>query len=226
MLINTLQALRDQAYASFTQSLIPTISPQTVIGVRVPELRRLAKQLIKEGKADELLSQLPHAYFEENMLCALIINEIKSVDALVQALDRFLPHVDNWAVCDTLSPKAFKKHPDAAFDYSLQNLTSNHPYTSRFSVKILMSLYLGECFRKNILSLPLKALEKHPEHYYIQMMVAWFYASALSSQWEDTLAFLKERPLPKIVGKMTLQKARDSFRLSKEQKTCLEQLLK
>lgn len=222
MIKDTLCSLRDEAYANFIRKLIPTVNPQTIIGVRTPQLRRLAKQLIKEGKENEPLAQLPHTYLEENLLCALIINEIKDLDALKQTLDRFLPYVDNWAVCDVLSPKAFQKQPTPALDYSLQNIHSAHPYTCRFSVKLLMIHFLDERFQADILLLPLQALNLHSNHYYIQMMLAWFYATALAKQWNDTVAFLEKGLLPNIVQKMTLQKARDSLRLSKEQKEYLK----
>ena len=212
----------DTAYADFQRKLIPNIPPESVMGVRTPELRKLAKQVRKEQKScEEFLAELPHAYFDENQLHAFIISEIKSFDECVQALEKFLPYVDNWATCDQLSPKVFKKQRELLLPYIDEWLESEKTYTVRFGIGMLMSLFLDEEFDIAYLD---KVADIKSEEYYVNMMIAWYMATALAKQWDATIDTLTGRILSPWVHNKTIQKARESNRITSEQKEYLKTL--
>ena len=214
-------ALQDTEYADFQSKLTPNIPRESIIGVRVPQLRKLAKRLGKSKEAQEFLLALPHAYYDENMLHSLLVSEIKDFDDCISAIDAFLPYVDNWAVCDILSPKAFKKNLNLLLPKIRQWAASNHTYTCRFGIEMLMTHFLDEDFDSKYLEIPAQI---HSDEYYINMMIAWFFATALAKQWDSALPYLETKKLDVWVHNKTIQKARESYRITAEQKLYLKSL--
>lgn len=210
--------LQDKGYRDFQGKLIPGISPDTMIGIRVPVLRKFAKEFIKTGKADIFMEKLPHYFYDENLLHAILISENKDYKRTLKLLDEFLPYVDNWAVCDIISPKSFKKNRDKLIEKIKEWTESKEPYTVRFGLEMLMTHFLDSDFKKEYLEIPVRA---NMDHYYVKMMVAWFFATALSKQWDSTLPYIKDKRLPTWTHKKTVQKARESFRITPEQKDAL-----
>ena len=212
---------RDAEYAAFQAKLTPSVDKARFIGVRVPEVRKLAKQLCQEPSAQEFLLELPHQYYDENMLHALLISEIRDYEKAVGETARFLPYVDNWAVCDILSPKVFRKHKPELLEKIRQWVSSGETYTIRFGVEMLMSHYLDADFRPEYLEIP---AELRSEEYYVNMMIAWFFATALAKQWEAAIPYLEQGRLSAWVHKKTIQKARESYRITDAQKAYLKTL--
>jgi 3-methyladenine DNA glycosylase AlkD len=213
--------LQDTAYRDFHSRLIPTISPDRIIGVRTPALRKLAKELIKDPYIAEFLQDLPHSYYDENTLHALLISELKDYALCLQELDRFLPYVDNWATCDIMSPKIFKKHLPELIPVVESWIRSSHPYTIRFGLVMLMSFYLDEAFRPEYLTLAASAVS---EEYYVKMAVAWYFATALAKQYEATIPYIEQQKLPKWTHNKAIQKAIESYRITADQKAYLRTL--
>ena len=170
-------------------------------------------------QAVEFLKQLPHTYYDENILHALLVAEIKDYEACVKEVERFLPYVDNWAVCDIFSPKVFRKNKDKLIDKIREWTASDHPYTCRFGMEMLMPHFLDEDFRVEYLEIPAAV---HSEEYYVNMMIAWYLATALAKQWEATIPYIEERRLPEWVHRKTIQKAVESYRITPEQKAYLK----
>ena len=220
-ILEKLYSMQDENYALFQAKLTPNIPPEKFIGVRVPECRRLAKTLSKESDISAFLDNLPHSYYDENILHALLISEIKDYYKCIYELERFLPYVDNWAVCDIISPKPFKKHKDTLIVKIKEWSASNHTYTCRFGLRMLMSHFLDEDFKPEYLEIPASV---NSDEYYINMMKAWFFATALAKQWETTLPYVQERKLDEWTHKKTIQKAIESYRITKEQKDFLKTL--
>ena len=214
-------ALRDPAYQAFQSKLIPTIDPQTVIGVRMPALRKLAREIAGTPVAEGFLQEPPHRYYEENNLHGLLISAIPDYDGAVAALETFLPYVDNWATCDLLSPRAFRTHPPQLPGQIRRWLDSGETYTVRFGLEMLMSFYLDECFRPEYLDW---AAEVKSEEYYVRMMVAWYFATALAKQYDAALPYLTGRRLEQWTHNKTIQKAVESYRITPEQKDALRAL--
>lgn len=213
--------LRDEEYAKFQAKLTPTVAPELFIGVRVPEVRKLAK-LLKNGEDTEaFLRELPHRYYDENMLHGLLISEIKDYDKAVEETERFLPFVDNWAVCDIMSPKVFRKHKAELIDNIVKWVKSDETYTVRFGIEMLMSHYLDDDFKAEYLEIPAGI---RSEEYYVNMMIAWFFATALAKQWESTVLFVENNRLDKWTHNKTIQKAIESYRITDEQKAYLKSL--
>ena len=213
--------LQDKAYADFQYTLTPTVSRELFIGVRVPKLRKLAKIYIKEKEATEFMQTLPHQYYDENMLHGLLISEIKDYGECVAAVDAFLPYVDNWAVCDTMSPKVFKEQKEELILKIREWIVSDHVYTCRFGMKMLMSHFLDEDFKVEYLELPAGV---HSDEYYVNMMIAWYFATALAKQWEATIPYIVNKRLDIWVHNKTIQKARESKRITDEKKEYLKGL--
>lgn len=211
-------ANQDMIYRDFQAGLMPTIDKQTIIGVRVPILRKLAKSYAKDSDIQDFLLTLPHNYYEENNLHGFIICLNKDFDDCISQLERFLPYVDNWATCDMLRPKIFDKHLNELLVCIKRWLNSKLPYTQRFAIEMLMTFYLDDCFDEAYLQL-VAAVEN--DHYYVKMMRAWFFATALAKQYEATLPYIEQQMLPKWEHNKTIQKACESLRLTKEQKTYL-----
>ena len=213
--------LQDLGYRDFHSKLVPNISKETIIGIRTPVLRKFVKEYKKEPEAAEFLKTLPHHYYDENVLHGFLISELKDYETCVQALDEFLPYVDNWAVCDGISPKVFAKHHQELLPKIRAWTASDQLYTSRFGIRMLMAHFLDEDFRPEYLEIP-EAV--HSEAYYLNMMIAWFFATALAKQWEATIPYLEKQRLSPWVHKKTIQKARESYRITSEQKEYLKNL--
>ncbi len=209
-------------YRDFHSRLMPEIDKAKVIGVRTPELRKLAKKLYGTEQAEEFIKSLPHKYYDENNLHAFLIEQIKDYNAAISTIEDFLPFVDNWATCDMMRPKVFKKHLPALKEKCFEWIKSGDTYTVRFGIVMLMTHFLGSEFSPEILSAV--ALIKSDE-YYISMAVAWFFATALAKRYEHTLPYIENRSLDAWTHKKTIQKARESFRLTKEQKVYLKSLV-
>ena len=221
LILQKLQELSDLGYRDFQAKLMPTAAKETIIGVRTPAMRALAKELKGTELAAEFMKELPHQYFDENQLHAFFINELKDYDECLQELERFLPYVDNWATCDQLSPKVLKKQPEATLEAIRKWMASEHVYTIRFGMEMLMSFYLDAWFKPEYLAWV--AADRN-EEYYVKMMVAWFFATALAKQYEATVPYLERRLLPEWSHKKAIQKACESYRITKEQKEYLRTL--
>ena len=214
-------AMQDVSYAAFQATLTPNIPRELFIGVRVPETRKLAKRLAKEPEASPFLRDLPHKYYDENILHSLLLSEMKDFDACIVAVDAFLPYVDNWAVCDILSPKIFKKNKTALLEKIKEWSASEKTYTCRFGIEMLLSFFLDEDFKPAYLEIPASV---HREEYYVRMMIAWFFATALAKQWDATIEYLEDRRLDTWTHNKTIQKARESKRITSKQKEYLKTL--
>ncbi len=222
---DALHATRDEAYRAFQCPLMPTVNPETVIGVRTPILRRMAKEWQGSTAATALLADLPHAYFEENQLHAFLLEPIRDFDAALAAVDAFLPYVDNWATCDQLSPRAFAPRRAERFADLKSSIdrwmASEHTYTVRFGIGMLMRYGLDEHFSPDHLAAVAAPSILAREDYYIRMMVAWFFATALAKQYDTTLPYIRDRRLPVWTHRMTIRKACESFRVSDAHKATL-----
>lgn len=219
-----LQDAADEAYRAFQCPLMPTVDPQTVLGVRTPVLRRMAKDLRGTPGGEALLGDLPHAYFEENQLHAFLIESERDFGRAVEEVERFLPYVDNWATCDQLSPKAFRGHFSDLLPHVRRWMADPAPYTCRFGLGMLMRYGLGEDFDPIYLEEAAEPSVAGREHYYVRMMAAWFFATALTFQYEAALPYLTEHRLPDWVHRKTIQKACESYRVPAERKAFLREL--
>lgn len=210
-------ALQDREYQKFQQKLIPNLAPDRIIGVRTPELRRLAKQI---SDAEGFKKELPHAYFEEDQLHSFLLVEGKDFNKTVEEVEAFLPYVDNWATCDQLTPKVFKKRHRELLTHIRRWLKSDHPYTVRFAMKMLMDHFLDGDFDSEY---PELVASVTSEEYYVRMMQAWYFATALAKQCDAALPFITEHRLEKWTHNKAIQKAVESFRITSEQKEILKQ---
>lgn len=213
--------LRDEAYKKFNSALIPNIDPDRVIGVRTPALRALAKQLRGSQEARRFMERLPHRYYEENNLHAFLIEQIKDFDECMAETERFLPYVDNWATCDGFNPKVFKTRLPELLVKTGHWIKSDHVYTRRYAMGMLMRYFLDERFSPEY---PEMVASAESGEYYIRMMQAWYFATALAKQWDAALPYLTENRLEKWVHNKTIQKAVESFRITAEQKQYLKTL--
>lgn len=217
-ILNCLHELQDEKYRDFQRRLIPNIPPESIIGVRTPELRKLAKEI---GEDSGFLDILPHEYFEENQLHAFIISGMRDFGECVSRLEKFLPYVDNWATCDQMTVKLFRKHTAELLPYIGRWLNSGQTYTVRFGIGCLMNFYLDSEFR-----------EEQPEavagvdcgEYYVSMMVAWYFATALAKQYDAVIPYIEQRRLDPETHRRTIQKSVESFRISDERKRYLRTL--
>lgn len=211
-------AMQDLKYRDFTAKLTPTVPPERIIGVRTPELRRYAVELSKTEDAAAFMAALPHLYQEENNLHAFLIERIADYDACVAALDAFLPYVDNWATCDSMSPKCLKKQLPRLTGEIRRWMASDQVYTVRFGMGMLMRHFLDDAFDPACLDW-VTALRS--EEYYINMMIAWFFATALAKQWDATLPYIERRRLDPWVHNKAIQKAIESYRIPEDRKIWL-----
>ncbi len=218
-----LRRLQDIKYRDFQSKLIPTINPDTVIGVRTPELRKYAKKLVKKENIQEFLNELPHRYFDENQLHAFIISEIRDYERCVEAVIQFLPYVDNWATCDQMSPKVFKKHRKELLEQIKVWIKSDRTYTARFGIGMLMEHFLDEDFDP---AYPEMISTIRSDEYYINMMTAWYFATALAKQYDVILPYIEEQKLDVWTHNKAIQKAVESNRITPEQKAYLKTLKK
>lgn len=214
-------ALQDKAYGDFQAKLTPGIPRDSVIGVRVPEVRKLAGRIANQPETAAFLQDLPHRYFDENMLHGLLLSEMRDYRACMAAVDEFLPYVDNWAVCDIMSPKVFKKNKPDLLDKIKEWTASEKTYTCRFGIETLMRYFLDGDFKPEYLDIPASV---HSEDYYVRMMVAWFFATALAKQWDAAVRYIENRQLDTWTHNKTIQKARESYRITPDRKEYLKTL--
>ena len=212
---------QDIKYRDFQSKLIPGVGDDSFIGVRTPELRKLAKEISKRADIDLFLNELPHQYFDENQLHAFILSGIKDYDSCLEKVERFLTYVDNWATCDQMSPKVFKKHKKELLKSIRTWIASEETYTIRFGIKMLMEHFLDDDFDPLY---PEMVAKLRSEEYYVNMMIAWYFATALAKQYESILPFIEEKRLADWTHNKTIQKAVESYRISPEQKDYLKSL--
>lgn len=210
--------LQDTEYQVFMKRLVPGEAEDTVVGVRTPVLRKMAKKLAKQDGIEVFLQDLPHKYFEENQLQAFIIGENKDIGSCLESLERFLPYVNNWATCDQLRPKSFKKSPERLLPEIQRWISSEHIYTIRFGIGMLMQYFLEEQFRPEYLD---QVAGIRSEEYYVNMMIAWYFATALAKQYEASLPYIEEQKLDVWTHNKAIQKAIESNRITAEQKAYL-----
>ena len=211
--------MQDTEYRDFHARLVPNIEKKAIIGVRLPQIRAFAKELKPE--TDVFLKALPHKYYEENTLHAILVSELSDFDECVEELNKFLPYVDNWATCDAIRPKSFKKNRKRLISYIEKWLKSSHTYTVRFAAEMLMTHFLDEDFDEKYLDW-VSGIKS--DEYYINMMIAWYFQVALVKKWEYALPYIKEKRLPKWAHNKAIQKARESYRMTQEQKDLLKSL--
>ena len=217
----TLFRLRDEKYREMQIKTIPTLKPETVIGVRTPELRKMAKELAQTEESRDFLGNLPHQYFEENQLHAFILSGMKDYARCIDALNRFLPYVDNWATCDQMSPGVFRKHRQELLKNIRTWVQSGETYTVRFGIGMLMTHFLEEDFDT---AYPEMVARVRSGEYYVNMMIAWYFATALAKQYEAVLPFMEERRLAPWTHNKAIQKSAESYRVSDERKAYLRTL--
>ena len=218
-IIEQLFALQDKTYADFQSKLLPNVARETIIGVRTPDMRKMAKKVSKTSAAYDFMHILPHYYFDENQLHAFLLCGQTDFERCLTELERFLPYVDNWATCDQLSPACFKKHVSELLPHIRRWMASEHVYTIRFGMGMLMRYFLDDGFDAEYLEW-VSAI--HSDEYYIRMMQAWFFATALAKQWDATLPYIQQRRLSDWTHHKTIQKAIESYRITDEQKELLK----
>ncbi len=216
-----LYEMQDLSYRDFHSRLIPTVEKELIIGVRTPELRKFAKEFSKSSLAADFLKALPHKYYEENNLHAFLIEQIGDYDKCIAELNRFLPYVDNWATCDMMRPKVFKKHLAELSEQIKIWLKSDDVYTVRFGIEMLMCHYLDDSFNAEY---PHWVSEIRSDEYYVRMMVAWYFATALAKQYEAVVPYLEQKRFDSDTHKKTIRKALESYRISDEKKAYLRTL--
>ena len=214
-----LLAVKDPEYREFQAKLVPNIDPATIIGVRTPDMRNIAKEVAKSPEKETFLKELPHKYYEENLVHFFVIAQIKDFDECVKAVEDFLPYVDCWPVSDQASPKSFKKNHNNLLPYIKKWIASNHVYTARFGIRMLMNEFLGDEFKDEYAQM---VADKRGEDYYLKMMVAWYFATALAKNYDETVKYIEERRLDEWVHKKAIQKAVESFRVTDEHKEYLK----
>ena len=213
--------LSDSVYRDFQASLMPTVDKARIIGVRTPHLRKLVRELKGTDEAALFISQLPHKYYEENNLHAFLIEQISDINTALKETERFLPYIDNWATCDAFTPKAFKKDPEACLPCVYRWIASDNTYTVRYAIKLLMTLFLGERFIECYMQ---TVSEVKNEDYYVNMAIAWYFATALDKQYEFAIRYIENGVLPVWVHNKAIQKAVESYRISPEIKNYLKTL--
>ena len=210
--------MQDEAYKKFQSSLLPTVAPDTIIGVRIPALRKIAKEL---RNSSDIFALLPHQYFEENLLHAIWLSGISNWDKAIIEIERFLPFVDNWSVCDTLLPICFSSHKEELLPFVKRWIASEHTYTCRFAIGVLMRYFLKKDFDPSFLELVAHVKSKE---YYVNMMISWYFATALAYEYQAVLPYLENGQFSPFVHRKTIQKAIESFRISDDRKLYLKSL--
>ena len=218
---NRLFELQDLEYKKFHSKLMPTVNENKIIGIRIPVLRKFANDFAKSEEAEKFIKNLPHEYYEENNLHAFMLEKIKDFDKAVKLTENFLPYVDNWATCDMFMPNVFKRNKQEILPYAIKWIKSKHTYTVRYGIGILMRLFLDDDFSKEYLKM---VADIKSEEYYVNMMIAWYFATALSKQYECTVKYIEQKNLDKWVHNKTIQKAVESYRVSMETKEYLKTL--
>ena len=212
---------RDEEYKEFQARLVPNISPDTMIGVRTPQIRKIAKEVFNSESRDEFLRDLPHRYYEENLVHFFVVAMIKDFDECVRAVEEFLPYIDCWPVSDQATPKVFTKNHERLLPYIRKWIKSDHIYTARFGIRMLMNEFLCEDFKPEYLKW---VADVKGEDYYIRMMVAWYFATALAKRYDESVKYIEGRKLDEWVRKKAIQKAIESYRVTDEHKEYLKSL--
>jgi len=207
--------MQDIKFAKFNAKLMPSTVQQNIIGIKTPDLRKYAKSM---SDTNEFLKHLPHKYFEENQIHAFILSDIRDFEKCVNMVDKFLPYIDNWATCDQLIPKTFGKNPNKLFPWIQKWMKSKHTYTVRFAIGLLMRFYLGDKFDKKYTDMVIKVKS---DEYYINMMRAWYFATALAKNWDSVIGIIENQELDLWTHNKTIQKSNESFRITNEQKKYL-----
>lgn len=213
--------LQDKKYRDFHSKIIPNIPYENIIGIRIPILRKFAKEYAKEN-TEVFLHSLPHRYYEENNLHMMLITAIKDYDRCIAEVESFLPYIDNWATCDFPAPACFKNNTDRLLTHIVKWIDSDEPYTIRYGIGMLMRLYLDDNFKDEYLKI---VAQVKSEEYYVNMMIAWYMATALAKQWDSTIVYIEEKRLPEWVHKKTIRKAIESYRITDKQKEYLRTLI-
>lgn len=220
-LFNRLIEDKDDEYKKFQAKLVPNIPPESIVGVRTPQIRRIAKEVFTSDHRDEFLSDLPHKYYEENLIHFFVLAQIKDFDECVNGVELFLPYVDCWTVSDQATPKVFKKNHKELLPYIKKWINSQHVYTARFGIRMLMNEFLGDDFKEEYLEL---VACKKGEDYYLKMMIAWYFATALAKRYDESISYIENHRLDEWVHKKAIQKAVESYRVTNEHKEYLKSL--
>ena len=220
-LLDRLNEVKDEEYREFQVKLVPNIPAETILGVRTPAMRQIAKEVFESDSRDAFLRDLPHPYYEENLIHFFILAMIKGFDQCVQLVEEFLPYVDCWPVSDQATPKAFKKNHQQLLPFIKKWIASDHVYTARFGMRMLMNEFLGEDFKPEYLEL---VASKEGEDYYLKMMAAWYFATALAKRYDETIPYFENGRLDAWVHRKAIQKAVESFRVTDEHKAYLKSL--
>ncbi|MCR4635097.1 MAG: DNA alkylation repair protein [Butyrivibrio sp.] len=210
---------KDDKYRDFQAKLVPNVSPDTIIGVRTPDMRKIAKEVFNSPEKDEFLKELPHKYYEENLVHFFIIAMIKDFDECIEKVEEFLPYVDCWPVSDQATPKSFKKNHAKLLPYIKNWIASDHVYTARFGIRMLMNEFLDDDFKDEYLEL---VASKEGDDYYLKMMVAWYFATALAKKYDESVKYIEGRKLDDWIHKKAIQKAVESYRVTDEHKEHLK----
>lgn len=213
--------MQDLKYRDFHSRLLPGIDKETIIGIRTPILRKFAMEFRKTEESRQFLKELPHQYYEENNLHMMLLSAERDYEICLEQVKAFLPYIDNWATCDLPLPKCYAKHKEELIFEIEQWMASGKTYTIRYGIGVLMRLYLDEDFRPEYLEW---VISVRSEEYYVNMMIAWYLATALAKQWDATIPYLEEKRLSEWVHKKTIQKAIESYRITPEQKIYLRSL--
>ena len=220
-LYEQLMEVRDEEYRDFQTKLVPNIPPETILGVRTPDMRKIAKDVFNSPEREEFLNDLPHKYYEENLIHFFVISMIKDFDECVRKVEEFLPYVDCWPVSDQSSPKVFVKNHEKVLPYIKKWIASDHVYTARFGIRMLMNEFLGDDFKDEY---PELVASKKGDDYYLKMMVAWYFATALAKKYDETIPYIENHRLEEWVHRKAIQKALESYRVSDEHKEYLKTL--
>ncbi|MBO4669888.1 MAG: DNA alkylation repair protein [Lachnospiraceae bacterium] len=214
-----LLSVKDDQYKEFQAKLVPNIPAETILGVRTPQMREIAKKVAASAERDAFLKSLPHKYYEENLIHFFVLSLMKDFDECVRAVEEFLPYVDCWPVSDQATPKPFRKNHEKLLPYIRKWIDSDHVYTARFGMRMLMNEFLGEDFKEEYLAW---IADKKGDDYYLQMMQAWYFATALAKQYDASVKYIEQRKLNEWVHKKSIQKAIESFRVSDAHKEYLK----
>ena len=220
-LYDRLMKVKDDKYREFQVKLVPNVSPETILGVRTPEMRKIAKEVFDSPDRETFLNDLPHRYYEENLIHFFVVSMIKDFDTCVKAVEGFLPYVDCWPVSDQATPKAFAKNHQKLLPYIRKWIASDHVYTARFGMRMLMNEFLGDDFREEYLEL---VANKKGDDYYLKMMAAWYFATPLAKRYDETIPYFTEHRLDEWVHRKAIQKAIESYRVTEEHKEYLKSL--
>ena len=220
-LLKKLYSLQDEEYRDFNSKLIPNVPEERVIGIRIPVLRSFTKEFFSDGYRDSFMAELPHKYHEENLLHAFLIEEIRDFDCVIDKVETFLPYVDNWAVCDSMNPKALKKDLATAEKKAFEWMRSDHEYTVRYGIGILMRYFLDDGFEAKY---PSEVASVGSDRYYVRMMQAWYFATALAKQYDSVIGYIEGGRFDTWLNNKIIQKAVESYRVTEEHKAYLRTL--